>query len=108
MNRVDEEINKPAKGVLVHGVNVCQVCNAEEQHGGMLCNRSIAFSRLSYFQFCFLCDLNINSSFKIANFKEKLSIFSLEQKLYYFITPLKYFYISIYNITLTFQNAQPQ
>jgi len=32
MNRVDEELNKPAKGVLVHGINVCQVCNTEEQH----------------------------------------------------------------------------
>ena len=32
MNRVDEEVNKPTKGVLVHGINVCQVCNTEEQH----------------------------------------------------------------------------
>lgn len=66
MNRVDEEINKPAKGVLVHGINVCQVCNTEEQHRRMLCNWSIAFSRFSYFKLRFLCNLHINSNFKFV------------------------------------------
>lgn len=32
MNRVDEEVNKPTKGVLVHGINVCQVRNTKKQH----------------------------------------------------------------------------
>lgn len=62
LNGGDEEVDKPAEGVLVHGINVGQVRNTEEQHRGMLCDRAITFSRFSYFKFRFLCNLNFSSS----------------------------------------------
>lgn len=62
LNGGDEEVDKPAEGVLVHGIDVGQVGDTEEQHGGMLCDGAITFARFSYFQFRFLCNLHINSS----------------------------------------------
>lgn len=57
VNRVDVKVHKPDERVLVHGVDVGQVCDAEEQHRRMLGDGPVAFSRLCYFELCFFCNL---------------------------------------------------
>jgi len=37
----DEEVDKPGEGVLVHGVDVGQVCQGEEEDGGVACNGAV-------------------------------------------------------------------
>lgn len=41
LNRVNVEVDKPTERVLVHGVYVGQISNAEEQDGGVLGNGSV-------------------------------------------------------------------
>lgn len=61
MNGADVEVDKPAEGVLVHGVNVGQVSDAEEQHGRVLCHGPVRLPRLRDLQLCLLCNLHIHA-----------------------------------------------
>lgn len=61
MNGADIEVDEPAEGVLVHGVDVGQVCDAEEQHGRVLCHGPVRLPRLRDLQLRLLCNLHINS-----------------------------------------------
>lgn len=61
MNGADEEADKPAEGVLVHGINVGQVCDAEEEHGRMPCHGPIGLPRLCDLQLRLLCNLHTHS-----------------------------------------------
>ena len=45
VNGHDEEVDEPGEGVLVHGVNVGQVGDGEEQDGGVDCDGRVARSR---------------------------------------------------------------
>lgn len=56
---VDVEIDEPVEGVLVHGVNVGQIRNAEEEDGRVLGDRPVALSRFSYFDLRLLSYLNL-------------------------------------------------
>lgn len=58
---VDIEVDKPVERVLIHGVNVGQVCNTEEEDGGVLSDGSVALSRLGYFNLSLLCNLKVPS-----------------------------------------------
>lgn len=44
VNGQDKEVDEPGQRVLVHGLNVCQVCDGEEQNGGMDSNWSVTHS----------------------------------------------------------------
>ena len=57
MDGVNVEIDKPREGVLVHGVNVREVCNAKEQDAGMFSDRPVAGTGLVQFLLCLLGDL---------------------------------------------------
>lgn len=44
VNGQDKEVDEPGQRVLVHGLNVRQVCDGEEQNGGMDSNWSVTHS----------------------------------------------------------------
>lgn len=44
VNRQNKEVDEPGQGVLVHGLNVRQVCDGEEQNGGVDSNWSVTHS----------------------------------------------------------------
>lgn len=44
VNGQDKEVDEPGQRVLVHGFNVRQVCDGEEQNGGMDSNWSVTHS----------------------------------------------------------------
>lgn len=46
VNRHDVEVDEPGQGVLVHGVNVGEVSNGEEQNGGVLGDGTVAHTTL--------------------------------------------------------------
>lgn len=71
MYGVDIEVDKPVERVLIHGVDVGQVCNTEEEDGGVLSNGSVAFPRLSYFNLSLLCNLKVHRKAQRSN--QKLS-----------------------------------
>lgn len=52
-----EEVDEPAQRILVHGVNVGQIGDAEEKNGCMLGDGSIALSGLSDPDLCLLRNL---------------------------------------------------
>lgn len=57
MDRINVEVDKPAKRVLVHWVDVGQISNAEEEDRGVLSNSSVTLSRLCYLRLCLICNL---------------------------------------------------
>lgn len=61
MNGADEEADKPAEGVLVHGVDVGQVGDAEEEHGRVLRHGPVRLPRLRDLQLRLLCDLHAST-----------------------------------------------
>lgn len=44
VNGQNKEVDEPGQGVLVHGLNVRQVCDGEEQNGGVDSNWSVTHS----------------------------------------------------------------
>lgn len=65
----DEEVNKPGQRVLIHGINVGQVSDGEEQNGWMPCNWSISNTRRLNLFLSFLSNLIINKRiFHITSF----------------------------------------
>lgn len=44
LDRANVQVNKPAEGVLVHGIYVSQIGDGEEQRSRVIGNRSVAFS----------------------------------------------------------------
>lgn len=61
MDGADVEADKPAEGVLVHGVDVGQVGDAEEEHGRVLRHGPVRLPRLRDLQLRLLCNLHSNS-----------------------------------------------
>ena len=62
-NGLDIEVDKPDQRVLVHGLNVCQVRDAEEENGGMCGHWSVAIASLIYLQLCCSCYLLLCRNF---------------------------------------------
>lgn len=85
MNGADVEVDKPDEGVLVHGVDVGQICNAEEQHGRVLCHRPVRLPRLCDLQLRLLCNLHINSRGQTTA-SNSLDTLHILQKYHYLIT----------------------
>ena len=54
---VDVEVDKPHQRVLVHGVDVGQVGDAEEEHAGVLGDGTVARTRLIQLLLCLLSNL---------------------------------------------------
>lgn len=71
MYGADIEVDKPVERVLIHGVDVGQVCDTEEEDGGVLSNGSVALPRLSYFNLSLLCNLKVHRKAQRSN--QKLS-----------------------------------
>lgn len=67
MYGVDIEVDKPVERVLIHGIDVGQVCDTEEEDGGVLSDGSVALPRFSYFNLSFLCDLKVHSKAQRLN-----------------------------------------
>ena len=51
------EVDEPGQGVLVHGVDVRQIRDREEQDGRMVRNRPVTLARFVDLSFCLLCNL---------------------------------------------------
>ena len=56
-NGSDEQGHKPSKGVLVHRINVRQVCDAEEKNRAMLCDGLVTLSCLINLGLCLVGNL---------------------------------------------------
>ena len=54
---VEEEVDEPGEGVLVHGVDVGEVSDGEEENGAVGSHRTIASTRLLQLLLCLLCNL---------------------------------------------------
>lgn len=46
LNGSDEEIDKEGEGVLIHGIDVCEIGDTKEQTGSSLCDWSVAHTHL--------------------------------------------------------------
>lgn len=75
LNAHDEEVNKPGQRVLIHGINVGQVSDGEEQNGWMPCNWSISNTRRLNLFLSFLSNLIINKRMSFT-----LLLFLMEYK----------------------------
>ena len=53
---VNKEIHEPGERVLVHGLNVGQVSDGEEQNGGVDCDRFVTKTCLVNLDLCCLCN----------------------------------------------------
>ena len=51
------EVDEPGQGVLVHGVNVGEVCDGEEQHRTMGSHGTIPCTGLLYLSLCLISNL---------------------------------------------------
>jgi len=51
------EVDKPGQRVLVHGVNVGEVCDGEEQHRAMGSHGPVPRTGLLYLSFCLISNL---------------------------------------------------
>ena len=58
----DEEVDKPGEGVLVHGVDVGQVCQGEEEDGGVACNGAVTHAGRLNLLLCFLRHLSAHAT----------------------------------------------
>ena len=62
LNGQNVEIDKPGQRVLVHGVDVRQIGDWEEQDGGMLSDGTVTHTGCINFLLCLLCNLEEQSS----------------------------------------------
>ena len=62
-NRYVEEVDEPHEGVLVHWVDVGQICSGEEQHRAVFSDWPIASSRLLYLFLCLVSNFLLFADF---------------------------------------------
>ena len=55
INRVDKQVHKPCKRVLVHGLNVGQISDGEEEDGGVDCDWFVTQSCYVDLLLCCFC-----------------------------------------------------